>query len=290
MFDDGAASLLLLGFLLGVRHATDADHVVAVATIVSRQRALRGSALIGAAWGVGHTLTILAVGVAVILFGIVIPPRLGLAMELAVGLMLVALGVLTLTGVGRVIREAATPYAGGVLAGGRGGHRHARDPAGPGPHGHAHVHGDYVHSHTHGHDSGGGDHGHREDQTPLARLDRGLGRAALYRWLRPLLVGVVHGLAGSAAVTLVVLTVVPEPAWAVAYLLLFGAGTVAGMMLVTVALAAPFALTSAKLPRLNFRLRVASGLLSFAFGLFLVYEIGFMEGGLFTANPAWAPH
>src|SRR5215218_9811835 len=95
----GAASLLLLGFLLGVRHATDADHVLAVATIVSRQRALRGSAMIGAAWGVGHTLTILAVGGAVILFGVAIPARLGLAMELAVGLMLVTLGVLTLTGV-----------------------------------------------------------------------------------------------------------------------------------------------------------------------------------------------
>lgn len=280
----GAGSLLLLGFLLGMRHATDADHVVAVATIVSRQRGLRGSALIGVAWGVGHTLTVFAVGAAIILFGVAIPPRLGLAMELAVGVMLVALGVLTLTGVGRVIREAAAPYAGGALPDGL--HRHHGAPAEP--HGHAHAHGDYVHRHAHGH--GGGDHGHREDETPLARLDRGLGRAALYRWLRPLLVGVVHGLAGSAAVALLVLTLVPQPAWAVAYLLLFGAGTVAGMMLITVVLAAPFAFTSARLPRFNWRLRVASGLLSFAFGLFLVYEIGFMDGGLFTADPTWDPH
>src|SRR5437763_11090113 len=89
-------SFLFLGFFLGMRHATDADHVVAIATIVSRQRNLRGSAMIGAAWGVGHTLTILAVGGAIILFGLVIPPRIGLAMEFSVGLMLILLGASTL--------------------------------------------------------------------------------------------------------------------------------------------------------------------------------------------------
>ena len=92
---------LLLGFFLGMRHATDADHVVAIATIVSRERSVVGSALIGAAWGVGHTVTVMAVGAAIILFGVVIPPRLGLAMEFAVGVMLLLLGVLTLAGVGR---------------------------------------------------------------------------------------------------------------------------------------------------------------------------------------------
>src|SRR5438270_4379231 len=96
------ASLLVLGFVLGMRHATDADHVVAIATIVSRQRNLRGSAMIGAAWGIGHTFTILIVGGAIILFGMVIPPRVGLGMEFAVGVMLIILGVLTLTGTGRV--------------------------------------------------------------------------------------------------------------------------------------------------------------------------------------------
>ena len=87
-------SFLFLGFLLGMRHATDADHVVAIATIVSRERRIAGSALIGAAWGVGHTITIMAVGAAIIVFGVVIPPRLGLSMEFAVGIMLVLLGVL----------------------------------------------------------------------------------------------------------------------------------------------------------------------------------------------------
>jgi ABC-type nickel/cobalt efflux system permease component RcnA len=275
------ASLLFLGFFLGMRHATDADHVVAIATIVSRQRTLRGSALIGGAWGVGHTLTILAVGGAIILFGVVIPTRVGLAMEFAVGIMLVLLGLLTLTGMSRVIREAAGSRAGMVV--------HAHDhSAHPYLHEHAHAHGDYVHQHAHGH--GADDHGHLDDQTPLARMDRRLGGLTLYQWLRPLVVGIVHGLAGSAAVALLVLAAVRDPGWAMAYLLLFGAGTIIGMMVITMALAAPFAFSWTRLPRFNWQLRVASGLLSFGFGLLLIYEIGFTAGGLFTADPSWRPH
>jgi hypothetical protein len=268
------ASLLFLGFLLGIRHATDADHIVAIATIVSRQRNLQGSAMIGAAWGIGHTLTILVVGGAIILFGVVVPPRLGLAMEFGVGIMLILLGVLTLTGTGSAIREAAS-----FVQKPRRGPPHLRD--------HVHAHGDYVHRHAR---SGGGDeHGHREDGTPLARLDARFRGLALYQWLRPLAVGIVHGLAGSAAVALLVLTLVHEPVWAMAYLSLFGAGTIGGMMVITVGLSAPFAFTSSSQPRFNFRLRAASGLISFAFGLFLIYEIGFADGGLFTDAPTWQP-
>jgi ABC-type nickel/cobalt efflux system permease component RcnA len=277
------ASLLFLGFFLGMRHATDADHVVAIATIVSRQRTLRGSALIGGAWGVGHTLTILVVGGAIILFGVVIPARVGLAMEFAVGIMLVLLGLLTLTGIGRVIREAAG--AGTALSGHLHAHNHTAHLY---PHDHAHAHGDYVHQHAHGH--GADDHGHRDDQTPLARIDGRLGGLSLYQWLRPLVVGIVHGLAGSAAVALLVLAAVRDPTWAMAYLLLFGAGTIIGMMVITTALAAPFAFSRTRLPRFNWQLRVASGLISFGFGLLLIYEIGFADGGLFTATPSWQPH
>jgi high-affinity nickel-transport protein len=274
------ASLLFLGFFLGMRHATDADHVVAIATIVSRQRSLRGSALIGGAWGVGHTLTILVVGGAIILFGVVIPAKVGLAMEFAVGIMLVLLGLLTLTGMSRVIRDAAGPRAGIAM--------HAHDHSHAYPHEHAHAHGDYVHQHAHGH--GGDDHGHRDDQTPLARMDRRLGGLTFYQWLRPLVVGVVHGLAGSAAVALLVLAAVRDPTWAMAYLLLFGVGTIIGMMVITMALAAPFAFSWSRLPRFNWQLRVASGLISFGFGLLLIYDIGFAAGGLFTADPSWRPH
>jgi hypothetical protein len=274
------ASLLVLGFFLGMRHATDADHVIAIATIVSRQRSLRGSAMIGVAWGIGHTLTILAVGSAIILFGVVIPPRMGLAMEFAVGVMLVILGAFALTGMGGVVREASMSILGKIFP------RQVDSLADP-DHFHAHAHGDYVHRHRHDH--GGRRHGHGEDKTALARLDARFRSFLLYRWLRPLVVGVVHGLAGSAAVALIVLSAVRDPIWAMAYLLLFGLGTIGGMMLITVVLSAPFAFTSSSLPRFNWQLRAASGLVSFVFGLFLIYEIGFVEGGLFASTPVWQP-
>ena len=228
-------SFLFLGFFLGMRHATDADHVVAIATIVSRERSLGGSALIGAAWGVGHTITVMAVGTAIIVLGVVIPPQLGLSMEFAVGIMLVLLGVFTLTGMGRAVSAA---------------HVHEGDPAGHALdlHDHLHAHGDYLHRHPHG-----------------------------------------HGLAGSAAVALMVLSIIREPFAALGYLLLFGLGTIVGMMLITLILSAPFVFTAVNLPKFNWRLRVASGLVSFVFGVVLVYGIGFAEGGLFTGAPTWAP-
>jgi len=269
-------SFLFLGFILGMRHATDADHVVAIATIVSRERSMAGSALIGAAWGVGHTITVMAVGTAIIVFGVVIPPRLGMSMEFAVGVMLVVLGVLTLTGMGRVARAA---------------YGHARLPGGQERdlHDHLHTHGDYVHRHQHGHGSGA--HGHAEEHTPLGRLDRsGLGRISFYSWLRPFVVGLVHGLAGSAAVALMILSIIREPVAALGYLLLFGLGTIVGMMLITLILSAPFAFTAVNLPKFNWRLRVASGLVSCFFGVVLIYGIGFAEGGLFTDAPIWEPH
>jgi len=274
----GPVSFLILGFFLGMRHATDADHVVAIATIVGGQPSLRRSAMIGAAWGIGHTITVMAVGAAIIVLGVVIPPRLGLSMEFAVGIMLILLGVLTLTGMGGAIGAAIAMRA-----------DHDRGESNPDLHDHVHAHGDYVHVHTHGH--GAHDHGHHADRTPLARLDvSAVGGLMLYRWLRPFAVGLVHGLAGSAAIALMVLAIIPDPIWATGYLFLFGLGTIGGMMLITLAIALPFALTSASLPRFNWHLRVTSGLVSFVFGLVLVYANGFADGGLFTDHPVWEPH
>jgi hypothetical protein len=272
-------SFLFLGFLLGMRHATDADHVVAIATIVSRERTLGASALIGAAWGIGHTVMIMAVGAAIIVFGVVIPTRLGLSMEFAVGIMLVLLGVFTLTGMGRAV--GAAPAHGAMPSG------HALDLHDH-LHDHLHAHGDYLHRHPHGHALGA--HGHADEHTPLAQLDRSwLGRLAFYEWLRPFAVGLVHGLAGSAAVALMVLSIIREPVAALGYLLLFGLGTIVGMMLITMILSAPFAFTAVNLPKFNWRLRVASGLVSFVFGVVLIYGIGFAEGGLFSDAPTWEP-
>ena len=252
-------SILAVGFALGMRHATDPDHVIAVTTIVARQRSIRGAALIGVLWGLGHTLTIVAVGTAIIGFGVVIPPRLGLTMEFSVGVMLIVLGVLTLSGFLDRLRGA---------------------------HVHPHPHGDFVHAHSHSHAPEL--HGHDESATPLARLDRWFRGVGVYQAARPLVVGIVHGLAGSAAVALLVLVAIPQPAWGVLYLLVFGAGTVAGMMLITATTAAPFAYTAHRMVRFNRWLAVGSGVLSVAFGLFVVYDLGIVKG-LFGANPQWTP-
>jgi high-affinity nickel permease len=261
-------SIIALGFFLGMRHATDPDHVIAVTTIVSRERSIRHAALIGVLWGLGHTITILVVGSAIILFGLVIPPRLGLTMELSVGLMLILLGVLNLSGIMRWISEIVAPLQ---LE----------------QHSHAHGHGDYVHTHPHGHSPE--KHGHAENATPLGWMDRAFGRLGLYQVVRPLAVGIVHGLAGSAAVALLVLTTIRVPSWAVFYLLVFGIGTVAGMMLITAAIAVPFKLSESRFVRLNRGLGLASGLVSLAFGFFIVYQIGFASG-LFSPRPNWVPH
>jgi high-affinity nickel permease len=261
-------SVLLLGFFLGMRHATDADHVIAVTTIVSRQRSVWAAAWTGVLWGVGHMLTILAVGIGIIIFGLVIPPRIGLGMEFSVAIMLVLLGVLTLTGVTRRIQEG--------LAGA------SQSGEAEGRHAHPHSHGDYVHTHVHGHAPGA--HGHLEEATPQGRLDRALGRFGTYHTLRPLIVGLVHGLAGSAAVALLVLAAIRDPWWATAYLVIFGLGTIAGMMLITAAVAVPFAVTARRFAWLNRHLATASGLLSVVFGLWLAYQIGIVNG-LFSATP-----
>ncbi len=260
-------SIIVLGFFLGMRHATDPDHVIAVTTIVSRQRSIRHAALIGVLWGVGHTITILAVGSAIILFGIVIPARVGLTMELSVGLMLILLGILNLSGIMRWITETVTPSH-------------------MGHHTHPHGHGDYLHSHPHGH--GPETHGHAESATPVGWMDRNFGRLGFYHILRPLAVGIVHGLAGSAAVALLVLTTIRVPSWAILYLLVFGLGTVAGMMLITAAIAVPFTFPETRFARFNRGMGMVSGLVSLVFGLFIVYQMGFANG-LFTRNPKWIP-
>jgi ABC-type nickel/cobalt efflux system permease component RcnA len=263
--------ILALGFFLGMRHATDPDHVIAVSTIVTRHRRPRQAALIGLAWGIGHTLTILAVGAGIILLGWVVPARVGLSLEFSVGLMLVLLGALTLRAGLRGVREQVleAPTDDGVT------------------HAHPHRHGDYIHTHPHHHHPDA--HPHRAEQTPLARLDRQLGGLRVYQLVRPLVVGIVHGLAGSAAVALLILATIGNGWWAIGYLVVFGLGTVVGMMLVTALIAWPFAYAGARVDRAQRALRLASGAVSLLFGLVLAYRIGIV-GGLFGDHPTWTPH
>ncbi|MEO7455874.1 MAG: high-affinity nickel-transport family protein [Gemmatimonadaceae bacterium] len=211
-------SVTVLGFLLGMRHATDPDHVVAVTTIVSQQKSLARAARTGALWGLGHTATIFLVGGAIVLLKVqisAIPPRLGLSLEFAVAVMLVVLGLLTLAGDERKVADSTA---------------------------------------------------------------------------RPVTVGFIHGLAGSAAVaTLPQVALIPNPLWALAYLGVFGVGTIVGMLLVTMSIAAPALMATHRFADLNRTLRIVSGVASIAFGLFLAHRIGFVDG-LFTGAPAWEPH
>jgi high-affinity nickel-transport protein len=263
-------AILAIGFFLGMRHATDPDHVIAVSTIVSRERSIAKAAFIGILWGVGHTLTILAVGAAIIVFGLAIPARVGLTMEFCVGLMLILLGVLNLTGAMKWMSDKFSP---------------AHPPV-TGEHAHIHEHDAKLHFHWHSH-AGEREH-HAESLAPPQALERSLGGLGLYQTLRPLLVGIVHGLAGSAAVALLVLSAIREPKWAVLYLLVFGIGTIAGMMLITSIIALPFSFVGYRFAWLNRSLIIGSGVLSLAFGLFVCYQIGFVEG-FFTSHPTWKP-
>jgi len=248
-------SILALGFFLGMRHATDSDHVIAVSTIVSRERDVRHAAIVGMFWGVGHSITLFVLGVAIMVFGLVIPQRLGLGLEFCVALMLIILGAFNLRVALRSFR-ARSMFTGADH------------------HEHPHRHGDYIHSHPHGHAPE--THGHREESVPPARLDRRFGGSKAYRALRPTIIGIVHVLSGSAAIALLVLPIIRDPLWAVMYLSVFGAGTIAGMMLITTAIAVPFSYAT-RFEFLHRHLGAVAGVVSFSFGLFLVYQIGFVN-------------
>jgi ABC-type nickel/cobalt efflux system permease component RcnA len=251
-----------LGLILGIRHSTDTDHVVAISTIVTKQRSIRGAALIGTLWGLGHTLTIFIVGCLIILGGVVIPTRIGLSMEFSVGLMLILLGVLNLTGVMQTILNRLSPQG--------------RTPAEA-----LHTPGEPLRANF--------------DPAPAMPAERRGGRLrgtfrdyGAYQCLRPLAIGLVHGLAGSAAVALLVLSSIHNPLWAIGYLVIFGAGTMLGMMCMTAAMSLPLVYAGDKLPKMGRYLTVASGIVSVCFGTFLVYHLGFV-GGLFTSHPHWTP-
>jgi sulfite exporter TauE/SafE len=231
-----AAPVLAFGFVLGLKHAVEADHLAAVSAIVSERKSLWVSSLVGALWGIGHTIALLFAGVVVILFHFEIGERTERALEFAVGLMLIALGA-------NALRKLA-----------RGGHVHL----------HAHRHGGREHIHPHVHDGA-------PDPDPHTHHGLRLGP-------RPLLVGMVHGLAGSAALTLLVLSTISSPAVGLLYLVVFGVGSAGGMMLMSALFGLPVYLTAARFTRAHLAVRCLAGLFSLSLGLFTVYEIGFVNG------------
>ena len=221
-------SFLLLGFLLGVKHALDADHVVAVSTIATENRSLKGSCAIGFCWGVGHTAVLLVAGLAVLGFHLAIPHDVARLFEAGVGVMLIGLGL----SVGwTLLRERL--------------------------HVHAHTHDDGTgHLHVHSH-CGGPGHAHLH----RFRLE-----------YKSLAVGMVHGLAGSAALLLLVLSTVRSLTDGMLYILVFGAGSIAGMVLLGAVLSVPFAVTPQRLVRTHLVLRALAGLASVGLGGSMLYE------------------
>jgi len=237
-------SILLLGFLMGVRHALEADHLAAVASLATRSRSTGSILLQGTAWGLGHTITLLLLGGACLLVGAVIPDALAHALELGVGLMLLLLGGQVFW---RLRRQRVHVHL----------HRHAD--------GTAHLH---AHSHPPGqpHRQAGHDHdGHAHPR----RLPR-----------RALLVGMVHGMAGSAALLLVTLTAVASPWVGLAHVALFGAGSILGMAVLSAIIAVPLRVSARMLSAVPVGAEAVIGCATLLIGGRVLYEAGALLGAL----------
>ncbi len=230
-----AAAILGGGFVLGLRHATDADHLAAVSTIVSERRSLLSSAIIGGIWGLGHTISLLAAGMIVLLLDFQIGAYERL-LEFFVGIMLVLLGLNVLRKIGQ----------GGTL------------------HFHAHEHGARQHVHPHLHESGVND----EPDT-----HHGFSFSP-----RALVIGMIHGLAGSAALMLAIIPTIDSRSLGLLYLAIFGIGSIGGMMLMSFLVGLPFHFTALRFNRFNLILQSIAGLISVGLGIFIIYEKAFIEG------------
>jgi sulfite exporter TauE/SafE len=228
-------SVLAFGFVLGLKHAVDADHLAAISTIASERRSLLSCSLVGALWGVGHTISLMVAGIAVILLHFQISERTAQGLEFGVGVMLIVLGV-------NCLRKLT-----------RGGHIHL----------HVHEHGGRRHVHP---------HIHNQEPEPHPNTHHGLRFGA-----RPLIVGMVHGLAGSAALMLMVLSTIAPTLLGLLYLAVFGLGSIGGMMVMSTLVSLPAQFTAARFSRANFAVRGLAGLFSLSFGLFMIYEIGFAK-------------
>lgn len=233
-------AILGFGFLIGLKHATEADHLAAVSTLVAERRSLWSSAFVGGVWGLGHTISLFLAGVFVLLLDFQISEQTERILEFCVGIMLFLLGA-------NVLRKLA-----------QGGHLHF----------HAHEHGDgRPHAHPHVHEAA------PQEDAPHAH--HGLKFSP-----RSLLIGMVHGLAGSAGLMLLILPTIESKTIGLLYIIVFGVGSIGGMMLMSLLVGLPFTLTAAaaRFNRFNFALQSLAGLFSVGLGLFIIYEKGVAEG------------
>ncbi len=224
-------SALFFGFLLGIKHALDADHIVAITTIVSRSNSFLRSALVGLSWGIGHTLTLFVAGFAVLVLKLTIPDRLALSMEFVVGVALVLMGI-------PLIKRLV------VLR----------------THAHLHQHEDKSYLDSHSHDDISSHH-HKHIK-------------------RPLLMGMVHGLAGSGVLIPLVMGTMPSVAQGLFFLLLFGIGSIFGMIIFSGLIGLPFRFTAKFSMDFSLWVQGVAGAISVILGLFIMWQTVFV-GGLF---------
>ena len=225
--DTSVVAVLVTGFLLGLRHALDADHLAAMSAFVSQEATVARSCLLGTFWGIGHTAALLVAGGLTIAFKTAISPALESAIESVVALVLIVLGAHVALG-GLRVHDHTDAYD-GVL------HRHR----------HVHLGGEVSHRHVH--------------LTEVAR--------------RPFLVGVLHGLAGSAALMLLVLAGIPSPPTALLYVLVFGIGSTGGMVVLSGLLGIPVALAAGRSQTASVLIRLVAGLASAAVGVLMAVEL-----------------
>lgn len=225
--------ILLLGFLIGMRHALEADHVAAVASLVSKNHSVGDSIKHGVAWGLGHTATLVLFGSIVILLDSMVPQRLALGLEFAVGFMLIVLGIDVLR---RLVRDRIHFH----------GHRHVNE---------------HIHFHAHSHR---GETAHNPDQHDHEH--------ASGFPLRALLVGLMHGMAGSAALILLALQTVSSPLLGLFYMALFGLGSITGMAVLSAVIAIPLRRSASGVTWLYNAFHIAIGVTTIVLGSVLAYE------------------
>ena len=224
-------AILGVGLVFGLKHATEVDHVVAVSTIVSQHKNVFRSALVGLLWGVGHSATLLLVGGVVLALRIAIPEEVSSWLEFGVALMIIGLGLVALR---RALRGGGTVHV----------HQHNHDGVS-----HKHIH--FHENETKHEPSVRGQHSHAVSQVG---------------W-KPVLLGTMHGLAGSGALTVLVLTQIGSNWIGFVYLAIFGLGSIVGMVLMSGLIGLPFALTSRHLTHAHYRLQTVAAVLSICFGV-----------------------
>ena len=218
-------SVLVIGFVLGLQHATEADHLAAVSTIVSEKKNLFTASIVGGLWGVGHTISLFTVGLVVILLKFQISESLEAKLEACVGAMLILLGLNAL----RKLFQASKVHV----------HSHEHD-------GHKHVH---IHAHS------------KSAEESHHRLSP-----------RSIFIGMVHGLAGSAALMLLVVPTIKSESVALLYILIFGIGSIGGMMAMSFLIGLPFHFTAGRFDILNRGIRLVAGLFSLGLGFSIMYQ------------------